>query len=326
MSAAPASVLAHDPVLVQVERGGMVEGVHHGRVAVTDAEGRLLGALGAVDAPMYPRSTVKALQVIAMLENGLDLTGELLALAGASHSGEPFHIAGVERVLAEVGLDPAALQNTADLPWSEAARADWIKAGRGPEPIAMNCSGKHAAMLRTCAASAWDRGSYLAPEHPLQRAIGAVITRYTGEQIANLTVDGCGAPLAAVSLAGLARAFGRVAAATAGPARQIADAYRAHPAWMSGTDRVEAALHPAAPGLICKSGAEAVFVGGLPDGRGIAVKVDDGAERAAHAVFAQILLELGFEHPAVTRLTARPVLGHGQPVGAITPVVDSFVG
>ncbi|GAA1722187.1 asparaginase [Propioniferax innocua] len=322
---APASELANDPALVAVERCGMVEGVHHGRVAVTAADGSLLTELGAVEAPMYPRSAVKPLQAIAMLRNGLDLDGELLALAAASHDGEPFHVDGVRQILEGCGLTEEDLQNPAEFPLSDRARVDWIREHGDPAPVAMNCSGKHAAMLRTCVRSKWDRASYLAPEHPLQTAVFDAIAEFAGEDITHVAVDGCGAPLVAISLAGLARAFGRIAAAEDGPARQIADAYRAHPTWASGTRRGEAKLHAAVPGLVCKGGAEAVYAAGLPDGRGIAVKIDDGASRAHQLIVAQILVEMGYEHPNVTGRTTKNVLGHGKPVGTISSLVDSFL-
>lgn len=321
-----ASVLARDPLLVQVERQGLVESVHHGRVAITAADGSTISALGAADAPFYPRSSVKPLQAIAMLRHGLDLEGELLALAASSHDGEPFHIDGTRRILTEVGLTEADLQNTPDYPLSASAKADWIRDHGDPAPVAMNCSGKHAAMLRTCVRNKWDRGTYLAPEHPLQQAIVETISEFTGDAVSHVAVDGCGAPLVAISLTGLARAFGRIAAATEGPEQKIADAFRTHPTYASGTTRDETTLHRAVPGLVCKAGAEAVYAVGLPDGRGIAVKIDDGASRARLPVVAQILLELGHDHPDITGATTGPVLGHGKPVGRVSPVVDSFVG
>lgn len=321
---APASVLARDPALVAVVRDSLVEGVHHGRVVVTAPDGQIVAAHGAVEVPMYPRSSNKPAQAIAMLRHGLDLDGELLALAAASHDGETFHREGTERILAAVGLGLDDLQNTPGLPLDAEARADWIREHGGPAAVAANCSGKHAAMLATCVRNKWDRGSYLAPEHPLQRAISDTVAELAGEPVAHVAVDGCGAPLAAISLAGLARSFGRIAAADAGPLRQVADAFRRFPEWASGTRRAEVAFHRAVPGLVTKAGAEAVYAAGLPDGRGIAIKIDDGAGRASEVLMAQALLEFGHDHPEVTARVTAPVLGHGSPVGKIHPLVESL--
>ena len=307
-----------------VERAGLIEGVHHGRFVLTGPDGAILAAHGAVTAPMYPRSSNKPMQAIGMLRAGLDLDGELLALAAASHDGEAFHLEGVRRILAGVDLDLDALQTTAGLPLNEAARADWIREHGDPAPWAMNCSGKHAAMVRTCVRAGWDPSTYLEAEHPLQQQLVAAVGELAGEPVATVAVDGCGAPLAAISLAGLARAFGRIAAATEGPEHQLAEAYRKHPEWASGTTRGETALHRAVPGLVTKAGAEAVYAAGLPDGRGLAVKINDGGSRASQIVLAQALVELGHDDPEVVARTTEPVLGHGRPVGTIASLVDAL--
>ncbi|NNG20745.1 asparaginase [Naumannella sp. ID2617S] len=306
-----------NPVALEVVRGGLVESVHTARVVVTDPDGRVRLALGAVDAPMYPRSAAKPMQAIGMLEAGLDLDGELLALAAASHSGEDFHLAGVRRILAEAGIPEDGLDCTADLPLDEQARAEWLRAGRGAEPVAMNCSGKHAAMLRTSVRNGWPTSGYRDPGHPVQRAVAAAIARLTGDRLPPATVDGCGAPLYAISLAGLARAFGRIAAAGSGPERLVADAFRNHPAYASGSRRDEAALHGAVPGIVTKAGAEAVQAAGLPDGTGIALKIEDGTPRGRAALMASVLRWLGYAHPVLVEQLTVPVLGHGRPVGEI---------
>lgn len=256
-----------------------------------------------------------------MLRLGLDVTGEHLALAAASHSGEEFHRTGVRQMLATVGLDESALQNTPLVPMDRDAQLAWIRDGRGPESIAGDCSGKHAAMLVTAARSGADLASYLEPSHPVQRACRDAIGDLTGDDPADLAVDGCGAPLWSVTLTGLARAFGRLAAATDGPEREVADAFRAHPEWASGTTRDEVALHRAVPGLVCKAGAEAVHAIGLPDGTGIAIKVADGSPRGRAAVAAAVLQRLGHDHPTLTEQRTVAVLGHGAPVGEVR-VVD----
>ncbi|TDT30018.1 asparaginase [Naumannella halotolerans] len=309
-----------DPVLLEVERGGLVESVHRGRLAITAADGTVDFSWGTVDVPIYPRSCLKPLQAVAMVQAGLDLDGELLALAAASHSGEAFHIAGAERILAGAQRGVGALQNPPDWPLDDASKEEWILQGRRPEAVAMNCSGKHAAMIRTCVRRGWDEAGYLHPDHPLQRAIAGTLEEWTGEQPGVPTVDGCGAPLFPVTLVGLARAFGRLAAADDGPGARVAEAIRQNPEWTSGTLRDENQLHRAIPGLVTKAGAEAVHAVGLPDGRGIALKIDDGGFRGRAALMAAALQRLGYDHPTLAAQRDVPVLGGGRPVGAMTVV------
>jgi L-asparaginase II len=313
-----------DRVLVEVVRSGMVESVHHGRVVVTNPDGSLAASVGAEFAPMYPRSSSKPLQAVGMLRAGLDVTGELLALVAASHSGEPFHIDGVRRILGQYGQDEEALQTPPDWPSDEQAKEDVIRVGGHRAPVAMNCSGKHAGMIGTCVHNAWPLQSYRDPDHPVQLAILQTIDDLAGEQATGLAVDGCGAPLFALSLYGVARAFGRIAAAENGFERQVADAIRHHPEWTSGTRRDELALHRAVPGLVGKAGAEAVYAVGLPDGRGVALKISDGCPRARAVAMAGVLQRLGFEHDTLTEQASAPVLGHGRRVGEIRPVAEAL--
>ena len=315
---------ASDPMLVEVVRNGTVESVHHGRVAVTAPDGSLIRELGAVFAPMYPRSSSKPLQAVGMVRAGLDLPPDLLALVCASHSGEPFHVEGVRQILSRAGLSEGDLQTPPDWPVDEQAAHDIIRAGGAESAITMNCSGKHAGMLATSVINNWPTTSYRDPDHPVQLAILQTIDDLAGEQAGLLAVDGCGAPLYAISLYGLARAFGRVAAAADGPEARVAEAIRTHPANVSGTHRDELALHRAIPGLVGKAGAEAVYAVGLPDGTGIAVKISDGAPRARAVAMAATLQRLGYDHPTLAEQVATPVLGHGDPVGAIRPVADTF--
>jgi L-asparaginase II len=169
--------------------------------------------------------------------------------------------------------------------------------------------------------SGWDTATYRHPTHPLQQAIASTLEELTGDTIAATAVDGCGAPVMAVTLAGLARAFGRLAAANPGtPEGEVADAIRGHPAYLGGTGRDVTLLIEATPGLIAKDGAEAVYAVGLADGRGIALKVADGYPRAKPVILAAVLRRLGVESPALAKLEDAPVLGHGEPVGAIVAV------
>jgi L-asparaginase II len=179
-------------------------------------------------------------------------------------------------------------------------------------------------MLGTTVHNGWPVETYRDPDHPTQLAILQTIDDLASEQARDVAVDGCGAPLFAISLYGLARAFGRIAAAPDGPERQVADAIRAHPEWTSGTRRDELALHRAIPGLMAKAGAEAVYAVGLPDGRGVALKISDGSPRARAVAMAGVLQRLGFEHETLTEQASAPVLGHGERVGEIRPVAESL--
>lgn len=314
-----------EPVLTEVWRGPYREATHRGSVVVTSPEGATLLAVGSVDTPTLPRSALKPIQAIAMLRNGLDVTGAQLALVGASHSGEAFHLAAVADLLAGCGLGVDALATTPGLPLDESALLDWAAAGHRHEPLAHNCSGKHAGMLRTCVRAGWATDGYLAVDHPLQLAIRSTLDEFIGERVGDPVVDGCGAPAFAVSLEGLARAFGAMASAAEGPARAIADAFRLHPEYASGTRRDEVTFHREVPGLICKLGAEGAFAAGLADGTGIAVKIADGNHRGNVPVLVGILRALGLSTPTLDTLQPHPVLGHGVPVGRVT-VSEEFDG
>jgi L-asparaginase II len=308
-------------VLAHYVRSGFVESAHRASVVATSPDGAHLLALGAVDDPVFPRSSNKPLQTVAMVRAGLRMPPEHLALASASHSGEDFHVAGVRAMLASVGLSEADLQNTPDYPVDEPSRDAVIRAGGRKLPVTQNCSGKHAAMLATCVVNGWDTATYRDPEHPLQQAIAQTLSELTGDSIGAVAVDGCGAPVMAVTLSGLARSFGWLASAESGTAEaEVADAIRAHPDYLGGTGRDVTALIAQTPGLIAKDGAESVYAVGLSDGRGIAVKVADGYPRAKPVILAAVLRRLGVESAALAQLENAPVLGHGEPVGAIVAV------
>jgi L-asparaginase II len=313
-----------DPILVEVIRGSMVESVHHGRVVVTNPDGSLAVSLGEEFAPVYPRSASKPLQTVGMLRAGLDLSSELLALVSASHSGEPFHQEGVRTILRQYGLTESALQTPPDWPSDDLAKEDVLRSGGHPTPLAMNCSGKHAGMLATTVHNGWPVDTYRDPDHPTQLAILATIDDLTGELATGVAVDGCGAPLFALTLFGVARAFGRLAVAIDGPERQVADAIRLHPEWTSGTRRDELQLHRAIPGLVAKAGAEAVYAIGLPDGRGVALKISDGSARARAVAMAGVLQRLGYESDILALQASAPVFGHGERVGEIRPVAGTL--
>ena len=309
--------------LAHVVRGDVVESVHHGHLVALDGHGARALAVGDPDVTFFPRSSLKPVQAVAMLRAGLALSGELLALAAASHGGEPAHLDGVRRILDGAGLRVDDLQNTPDIPLDLPAATCWRAEQRPPSPLAQNCSGKHAAMLATCRVAGWDTVDYLDPGHPLQRAVRETVEDLTGIRVARIAVDGCGAPLFSSTPAGLARAFARIATAPPDtPEGRIATALCDHPWWVAGTDRDVVRLTAAVPGLIAKDGAEGVFAAALPDGRAVVLKVLDGAVRPVRAVVAAALRALGVDEPGLAAAGHTAVLGHGVPVGRVEPVLS----
>lgn len=293
-----------------------------------DADGTVLHSAGDVDEPIFPRSSNKPMQAAGMVHCGLDAGGTLLALAAASHSGEDFHIAGVREILARAGLGEDALCCPPALPMDEQAQHALLRLGGGPARVYMNCSGKHAAMLATCVLAGWPTGSYLDPGHPLQTGIRAVVENLAGERVAAVGVDGCGAPLFALSLTGVARALRAMTLAQPGSAeRTVADAIRGYPGWTSGTSRPERALMAAVPGLLLKSGAEGVEGFALADGRAGAYKIEDGAARARPPLTVALLRALGAaaepgaDTAALDQIAAVPVLGGDTVVGEVRATV-----
>ena len=312
--------MAATEILVDIVRSGFVEGHHRGSVVALTSDGEIDWSIGDVTSPIYPRSCNKPVQALGMLRSGLELDGDLLALACASHSGEDFHIDGVRRILASAGLDETALQTPPDYPLDEAARTAYIRSGLDKTPIAMNCSGKHAAMLATCVSNGWDVATYRDPKHPVQVAIAQTFAETTGEPIASVGVDGCGAPLFSTSLVGLAGAFRSLVVADEGSLeRRIVDAIVGNPEFTSGSTRDEAALLRAIPGAIGKAGAESCYAVALPDGRAVALKVEDGSPRARPPVMAAALRRMGLESDAVAATGVTPLYGGGEPVGELRP-------
>ncbi len=325
------------PVVAEIVRSGFVEGHHYGSLVALASDGGVAWSVGDAEGQVLPRSCNKPLQALGMVRLGLDLPDELIALACASHSGEDFHVAGARRILEGVGLDEGALQTPPDYPLDDGARETVIREGGVRAPVLMNCSGKHAAMLATCVVNDWDTATYRSPDHPLQVAIRATFEEMTGERSEVVAVDGCGAPLLAASLTGLARGFSRLALGLDGSggadahARRVADAIRAHPAYVSGSRRDERELLTAIPGSIGKAGAESCYAVALPDGRAFALKTDDGAPRVRPVLMAAalersgVLDEPGVDADAVRRTGLVPLLGGGRPVGEIRAVFGDVV-
>ena len=306
-------------VLAEVVRSGFVESVHTGSYVVLSPSGDILLEGGDPSRPVFPRSANKPMQAAGCLERGLEVEPELLAVASASHSGEQYHVNLVRTLLASGDVPESALGCPRALPINEPAAHSVLARGGEAQRITHNCSGKHAAMLVTCALHGEPLGAYLDPRSPLQTSIRATVERMTGETVSHVGVDGCGAPLFALPLTGVARGFSALVLAEPGtPEAQVADAMRAHPEAVGGTDRDVTALIRGVPGLIAKEGAEGVYAVALPDGTGVAVKIDDGAARAALPVTLALLRKLGIPTDAVT---PPPILGGGNPVGEIRPVL-----
>ncbi len=300
-------------IVAEVVRSGFVESTHHGIVAVTGEPG-----FGDVDSPFFPRSSNKPAQTVGLLGCGLVPRQEAdLALISGSHDGESFHVERVRAMLAAIGLGADALRCPAALPAGEEARNAWLRGGGAAEPLLMNCSGKHAGMLATCVANGWALDSYLEVDHPLQVALAGTVSRLAGEPIAALGVDGCGAPVFAISPRALAGAFQRLVEAEPGtPERRVADAMRAHPELVAGTWADDTVLMDAVPGLLVKSGADGVMAAAVPGAGAVALKISDGSARARVPVLLSALRRLGVQVPEMTEL----VLGGGRPVGEVRAV------
>jgi L-asparaginase II len=294
--------------LALVRRSGLPESTHYGVMAWQEADGTQ-SQLGRIDTPVFPRSALKPLQALAMLRLGLAAAGEELALTCSSHSGERFHLRAVARMLRDSGFTEDDLLNPPDLPYDERERQDWLSQGRLATKIAHNCSGKHTSMLRTCRHNGWSITDYTARAHPLQQAIERTLSELSGAAIADVGVDGCGAPAPMMTLAGLVRAYAQLAGPAGrsvanSPEAAIAAAMRNRSDLVGGTDRFGTLLAQRAAGILTKDGAEGVFVAALADGRTLAVKVSDGSHRPVPAIVLGALQRLGWISPEVAATIA----------------------
>ncbi|WP_347058124.1 asparaginase [Blastococcus sp. HT6-30] len=300
-------------------RSGFLESVHRGALVVLGAGGDVLLAAGNVDRPVLPRSANKPVQATALLAAGwAPRSGEELAVGAGSHNGEDGHRELVAGMLAAVGLGPDDLGCPPALPQHEGTRAGWLIAGRAPDRLAMNCSGKHAAMLSACVAAGWPTVGYLDRAHPLQQAIETRLAEAAGEQVAAVVVDGCGAPQHALSLTGLARGVLSLVQARGGSRdRAVADAMRAHPWFVAGTGREDTDLMQAVPGLLVKGGADGVHVTALPGRGAVALKLDDGGDRGRTPALTAGLRRLGVPAEVLAPWARPPVPGGDGVVGQV---------
>jgi len=324
-----------NPVLVEVLRGGLLESRHRGAVAIVDADGATVLALGDVANPVFPRSAVKPLQALPLVESGAaDRFGfgdEELALACASHSGEPAHVEGVAHMLVKAGLDQSALACGAHWPISQAAAFALAQTGT-PSAVHNNCSGKHAGFICCALAMGVDHAGYVRPEHPVQREVRAVLENLYGAALPpdRLAVDGCSVPTWAVPLKNLAHAFAKfgtgrgLAPVRAAAAARLLAACAHKPWYVAGSGRFGTEImQMLGASVLVKTGAEGVFCGALPQqGLGIAIKCDDGAGRAAEAIIAALIarfLPIGDQERAAVMRFAEPTLRNwnGIEVGAV---------
>ncbi|HZG54953.1 asparaginase [Paenibacillus sp.] len=326
--------------LVSVTRGGLVECVHRGHIAVVDAEGRAVASAGEPAFATYARSAAKLLQAVPVVASGaaarFGLDASELALLCASHNGEEQHVEAVARILAKLGLAEDALQCGAHPPYHKASAAKLRDSGERPRAVHNNCSGKHAGMLALAKHLGASLDDYKRPDHPVQRAMLASYASFAGVAEADvvLGVDGCGVPVYGAPLASLALAYARLGAPRAdGPeadaCRAVVSALRAHPEMLAGTDRFDTELIRVTRGrIVGKMGAEGVFAVTVPDeGLGLALKIEDGAQRALYPAVVEALLRLGWIDAAEGEGLAayhRPPIHNwgGDEVGAIVPAFD----
>ena len=308
-----------EPVLVQMTRDGLVESIHRGHAVLIDKDGNIEKEFGNAQEIIYPRSAIKLAQATAMLRAGAKLENESLAISCASHSGEELHRNLVEKMLLNVGLKLNDLQTPPDYPLDPKIQIEYIKQGLEPKSVTMNCSGKHAGMLTTCVNNNWSTKDYLSINHPLQKKIIETIEDLCEEKITKSSVDGCGAPLHAISLIGLAKmAQNAVLADTNSEERKVADAARNFPIYNSGTFRDVGQFMQNVSGFFTKEGAEGVHVGALNDGRAFAVKFSDGSMRPRATFVYSVLKYWGVASDILNKLSnleKSEVLGGGKTVG-----------
>jgi L-asparaginase II len=282
-------------ILATVTRGGIAESLHLGHLIVLNADGSTYLSKGSPEMPIFPRSAVKSLQASAMLRAGLTVNDEELAIICASHSGAQTHIDLVIKMLEKRDLPISALKNAVDKPLGEKEKFAWGE--KDATQLTQNCSGKHAGMLITCKQNGWDMLTYLEMNHPVQIAIKNEIELLAGEKVSASTFDGCGAPLFAISLAGLARAISNLVKSTEAVHKQIVTACTTFPELVAGQGRLTTRMMRAVPGLFMKEGAEGIEVCALGDGRVIAIKIIDGSWRPVAPLIMEIFKRWGISMP-----------------------------
>lgn len=307
--------------LAIVTRSGVDESVHFGALVALDANGGVAFSVGDPLTRIFPRSSTKPIQALAMVRNGLDLPAEKLALVCSSHNGEAVHQQTALDILATVGLDESVLENTVDHPMHVDSAHEAIRSGLAKSALQMGCSGKHSGMAATCVINGWPVKGYLEQDHPLQVAITRTVADVTGHEAFAIGIDGCGAPAHVVELAGLARAMRAMAVGEAGESgTRIFNAMSQYPHMVGGTGRDVTKIVSVIPGLFAKDGADAVYAAAMSDGRSVALKMSDGYGRGSTTVLLAALKKLGIDISGVDASVAEIVRGHGKPVGAVRAV------
>jgi len=319
-----------NPILVELTRGPLPESLHSGAIAVSDAKGTLRFALGDVERPIFPRSALKPVQAVPLLESGaaeaFALSDEEIALACASHSGEPMHTERVAAWQKRIGCSVADLACGPHRPIHEPTANAMVERGEKPTPLHNNCSGKHTGFMTLARQLGAPVAGYQLPDHPAQRAVERTLKEMGGlSGELPYGVDGCTVPNFAVPLKSLARAMAQFADTSALPqtraaaCRRIAAAMNGHPDLVGGTGRFCTMLMRENPGLAVKTGAEGVYVGIVPElGLGAALKIDDGAGRASETAMAALLIALGAinDSGAAASFARAPVLNtRGATIG-----------
>ncbi len=298
-------------VLAKVTRGDLVESLHLGHLIVLNADGSTNLSKGSPELPIYPRSAIKSLQAAAMLKAGLIVKDEEIAIICASHSGSQNHIDLVTKMLTSRDISISQLKNAVDKPLGEKEKIAW---GEKPaSQLAQNCSGKHAGMLITCQQNGWDMKSYLDLDHPLQKATKNEIEELSGEKVSAVSIDGCGAPLFAISLVGLARAISNLVKSEDDIYQEIVLACTKYPELVAGDGRLTTRMMQAVPGLFMKEGAEGVQVCALRDGRVIAIKIIDGSWRPVAPIIMEIFRRWGVQTPD----ESVKIYGGGSVIGVV---------
>ena len=298
-------------VLAEVIRNEVVESIHSGHLIALSADGSTLFSKGDPTKLVFPRSAIKGIQASAMVRAGLDLDPKLLALVCASHSGSLIHQAAALEILRAAALDESALLNGRDRPLGVEEGRAWGE--KSATSLAHNCSGKHSGMLYTCIINNWSIENYLDPEHPLQLACRRELECLAEEEVSKTSVDGCGAPLFLLSLAGIVRAIRNLTISRDPIHRAVMAACRNYPEMVAGENRLTTRLMREFDGLFLKEGAEGVEVGSLPDGRAFAFKVSDGSGRAHEPIVKSILERFGVT--VLTHIT--PIFGGNQVIGSV---------
>jgi len=292
-----------NPVLVEVLRGALVESRHSGSVAVVDADGATVLALGDIAHPVYPRSAVKPLQALPLIERGAaekyGFGDQEIALACASHGGEPAHVEVASHMLARAGLDVGALECGAHWPSHQPSSHALARSADAPSALHNNCSGKHSGFLCVACAAGVEHRGYVKAEHFVQREVRGALESLTGAGLSadQCGIDGCSIPTYALPLKSLAQAFAKFGTGQgfgterAKAAARIRAACAAEPYYVAGTGRFGTEIMKLfGARVLAKTGAEGVYCGALPgQGLGIALKVDDGSTRASEVAMAGVV-------------------------------------